>query len=87
MATFYFVGDGTEVLACEAWKANAFDELQTIAKDHPELADHLAVYECDPSELCFDGCGEPIWAYPQERFVAQNSYELPTVFEALGTAA
>lgn len=85
MARYYFVGDGYEVLACEAWQANAYAALKRILGDMPYLDPHcLKVYECDPSEVAYWPDAGWDWAHPAEHAAAiAAGYELPTLAEAL----
>lgn len=81
MANYFFIGDGTEVLACEAYHDNAMAELAKLRKEHPD--ESLSIYERDPSEVTQDSAGKPVWAYPSERAMAEKYYELPTLEEAV----
>jgi hypothetical protein len=81
MATYFFVGDGTEVLACEAYEANARAEMKRLQEEQPENADAMSVYSADVNEITFDNGGKPHWAYPSERTLAAESYDLPTMDE------
>lgn len=79
MASYWFVGDGTEVLACEAYEENARDTMRRL-----ELAgcETLNIYECDPSSVVADNStpeGLPVWEFPAERACAEKDYDLPTI--------
>jgi hypothetical protein len=79
MATYYFIGDGSEVLACEARIENAQARLREL---QAETDDELSIYERDPSETATDASGATVWANPAERSVAEAEYDLPTLEEA-----
>ena len=79
MTTFFFIGDGSEVLACESTRENANARLRDL---QDETDDELSVYERDPSETTTDANGATVWAYPAEREVAEAEYDLPTLEEA-----
>jgi hypothetical protein len=81
----FFIGDGTEVLACEAYRANAESEL---ARLQSTTDDNLSIYECDPNEISVNDACDPdaenyCWSYPAERAVAEKSYDLLTMPEAI----
>lgn len=78
MATYYFVGDGSEVFVCEAYRENAGARMQLLLDDGFE---NLSIYECDPSEVVRDEDGEWVWQYPAERAEAKKHYDLPTLAE------
>ncbi len=73
MATYYFIGDGSEVLACESSIENAQARLRELQSD---TDDELLIYERDPSETTTDANGEIAWANPAERAVAEAEYDL-----------
>lgn len=86
MTTYFFIGDGSEVLACEARIENAQERLKEL---QAETDGELSIYERDPSETTLDdSCegGEVVWAYPAERAVAEAEYDLPTLEESKATA-
>lgn len=76
MTTYFFVGDGSEVLACEAYEANAIAECKRLQAD---TDDELSVYSVDPTETTTDDAGNAVLAYPAEYAVASAEYDLPTV--------
>jgi hypothetical protein len=78
MTTYFFIGDGSEVLACEARIENAQERLKEL---QAETDDDLSIYERDPSETTKDANGATVWAYPAERAVAEAEYDLPTLEE------
>lgn len=78
MATYYFIGDGSEVLACEACIENSQARLRELQAD---TDDELSIYERDPSETTTDANGATVWANPAERAVAEAEYDLPTLEE------
>ena len=73
--TYFFIGDGSEVLACEAYEANALAELKRLQAEQP--GENFSLYECDPSELTQDSAGNVVFAYPAERALAEREYDLP----------
>jgi hypothetical protein len=80
----FFVGDGYEVLAAEAWRANALAKRRELIATMGLDENAVHVYECDPNELEADSAGELVWAYPAERAAAEASgYELLTFDEAV----
>ena len=79
MTTYFFIGDGSEVLACEAHIENAQSRLRELQS---EADDELSIYERDPSETTTDANGATAWASPAERAVAEAEYDLPTLEEA-----
>lgn len=80
MATYFFIGDGSEVLACEATRENANARLKELQSD---TDDDLSIYERDPSETTTDSSGAIVWANPAERAVAETEYDLPTLAEVI----
>lgn len=76
MATYFFIGDGSEVLACESTRANANARLREL---QAETDDELSIYERDPSETTTDANGMIVWANPAERAIAEQEYDLPTL--------
>ena len=83
MATYFFIGDGSEVLACESTRENANARLREL---QAETDDELSIYERDPSETTTDANGETVLAYPDEYAVASEEYDLPTVAEIIAAA-
>lgn len=87
MSSYFFVGDGCEVLAVEAYEVNAWDVRARMQK---KTDDALSVYECDPSEICRDDStadGRWVWAHPCERAIAEKHYDLPTLAECVAQEA
>ncbi len=78
MATYFFIGDGSEVLGCESSIENAQARLKELQAD---TDDDLSIYERDPSETTTDANGATVWANPAERAVAEAEYDLPTLEE------
>lgn len=78
MATYFFIGDGSEVLACESSIENANARLKEL---QAETDDELSIYERDPSEVTTDATGATVWANHAERAVAESEYDLPTLAE------
>lgn len=80
MANYFFIGDGSEVLAVEAYETNAQEKLKEL---QAETDDELTIYSRDPSETTTDSAGKVVWAYPVERAVAEKEYDLPTLNEVI----
>lgn len=78
MATYFFIGDGSEVLACEAYEANAIAECKRLQAN---TDDELSVYSVDPTETTTDDSGNVVLAYPAEYAVASAEYDLPALSE------
>lgn len=83
MTTYFFVGDGCEVLGCEAMEANAREIAARLKSEQPDNTQSINVYECDPSETTRDSAGKLVWSYPAERCEAEKQYDLPTMREVV----
>lgn len=79
MATYYFVGDGSEVIACEAYEANARDIANELNRKSGD--DSHCVYSLTSDELnekTRDDSRESgeCYVHAAERAVCLDSYEL-----------
>lgn len=72
MATYYFVGDGTEVIACEAWEANARDTANELNKKSGDECHQVYSLTGDELNETVDGH----YVHAAERNVCLDSYEL-----------
>lgn len=73
MTRMFFIGDGSEVLGCEAYEANAVarcNELQA------KTDDKLNVYECDPTQTMQDSAGKTVFAHPAEYAQYKEEYDV-----------
>ena len=79
MSKMFFIGDGTEVLACEAYRVNAEAKLVEL---QAATEDSLNVYEADPTEIA-DG-ESATWQNPQEYAAAvEAGYDMPTLADVV----
>lgn len=78
--TYYFIGDGTEVLFCSAHRAECAEKLREL---QAETTDTLSIYECDPTEIDVDDDADFVWAYPGEYSAAAAVHDLPALREAV----
>lgn len=79
--SFFFVGDGTEVVACEARESVAAAEAARLNREND--TSEYNFYACNPSEVTKDDAGNWVWAYPSERAAAEAEYDLPTLDEVI----
>ena len=76
--SYFFIGDGTEVLFCSAHRAECAKKLREL---QAETTDTLSIYECDPTEIDVDDDAEFVWANPAEHAAAAAVYDLPSLRE------
>lgn len=72
MATYYFVGDGSEVIACEAYEVNARDIANEL--NRKSGGDVHQVYSLTSDEL--NEKSDDHYVHAAERAVCLDSYEL-----------
>ena len=72
MANYYFVGDGSEVLACEAYEANAISEANRLNKLSGDNCHNVYCLTGDELSQQADG----LYDMPHERAMCLQSYDL-----------